>query len=93
MLVELVRDANTLLLPTGDARIRAALEELKCYKLLQGFRGAPAVNIEMVVGSIRRLVDFAESHHASLLELDVNPLMVTASSCIAADVMIREVAQ
>jgi succinyl-CoA synthetase beta subunit len=91
VLVELVRDAKTLLLPTSDARIRNALQGLKCFKLLQGFRGKPAADIELVVNSIRALVDFAAAHHRSLVEMDINPFMVTRDRCVAADVMIREV--
>ena len=53
VLVELTRDAKTLLLPADAAQIRAALEELKCFKLLQGFRGRAGVDIELVVDSIR----------------------------------------
>lgn len=90
VLVELVRDAKTLLLPTSNARIRNALQDLKCFKLLQGFRGRPAADIEQVVSSIRALVDFAAAHHCSLVEMDINPLMVTRDRCIAVDVMIRE---
>ncbi|MDH3760189.1 MAG: acetate--CoA ligase family protein [Gammaproteobacteria bacterium] len=90
VLVELTRDSRTLLLPTADAQIRHALESLGCFRLLQGFRGRPAADVGSVVDSIRALVDFAESHQASLLEMDINPLMVTPDRCVVADVMIRE---
>jgi len=55
VLVELTRDAKTLLLPTDAAQIRAALEALKCFKLLQGFRGRTGADIEMVVDRIHAL--------------------------------------
>ena len=90
VLVELVRDATTLLLPTSDAQIYDALQQLRCFPMLQGFRGRPAADIDGVVGSIRALIGFAESCQASLVEIDINPLMVTPHACIAADVMIRE---
>jgi len=90
VLVELIHDVKTLLLPTGEAQIRQALESLKCFRLMQGFRGQPETNVEHVVDTIQSLVDFAATHHATLLELDVNPLMVTVERCIVADVMIRE---
>jgi hypothetical protein len=76
---------------TSDAQIRNLLQGLECFKLLQGFRGKPAADIELVVNSIRVLVDFTATHHRSLVEMDINPLMVTCDRCIAADVMIREV--
>ncbi|MCP4392035.1 MAG: CoA-binding protein, partial [Gammaproteobacteria bacterium] len=87
---ELTRDAKTLLLPASDVQIRHALESLKSFRLLQGFRGKPAADVELVVSTIRALVDFAASHHASLLEMDINPLMITPRGCIVADVLIRE---
>ncbi len=90
VMVELTRDANTLLLPASDVRIEAALRQLKCFKLLRGFRGKPAADIDRIVGCIRNLIDFAATHHASLVEMDINPLMITPDECIAADVMIRE---
>ncbi len=90
VLVELTRDARTLLLPASDEQIGAALRSLRCFKLLQGFRGRPAADIECIIASIRLLVDFAASQHASLLEMDVNPLMITPQGCFVADVMIRE---
>jgi succinyl-CoA synthetase beta subunit len=91
VLVELTRDAKTLLLPTDIEQIRAALQELKCFKLLQGFRERKGVDIEMVVDSIHALAKFAEAHQATLLEMDINPLMVTPKRCVAADIMIREI--
>ncbi len=90
VLVELIHDAKTLLLPTDAAQIRSALEGLKCFQLLQGFRGRAGVDIERVVNSIRALASFAKVHQATLLEMDINPLLVTPKQCIAADIMIRE---
>jgi len=90
VLVELVRDATTLLLPTSDAQIYDALQHLRCFPMLQGFRGRPAADIDGVVGSIRALIGFSYSCQASFVEIDINPLMVTPHACIAADVMIRE---
>ena len=91
VLVELLEDSVTLLLPTSDEQILEALSSLKCFKLLQGFRGKPAADMASVVAAIRGLADFASTHVDCLLEMDVNPLMVTSDRCIAADVMIREI--
>jgi len=66
------------------------LQGLRCFRLLQGFRGKPPADIEAVITSIRRLVDLAETRQDRLVEMDVNPLMVTPGRCIAADVLIRE---
>jgi acyl-CoA synthetase (NDP forming) len=90
VLVELLRDATTLLLPTSDAQIHDALQKLRCFPMLQGFRGRPVADIEAIVASIRALVEFAEARQSSLVEIEINPLMITPQACVAADVMIRE---
>ena len=89
-LVELLRDSATLLLPASDAQIRAALESLQTYPLLRSFRGRPAADLERLVRTIAGIARYAESEQARLLEMDINPLMITERDCIAADVMIRE---
>ena len=91
VLVELLEDPVTLLLPTSDEQIVEAVSTLRCFRLLKGFRGKPAANMEAVVSAIRTLADFASTHQKSLLEMDVNPLIVTVDRCVAADVMIREI--
>ncbi len=90
VLVEIMQDAQMLLLPTSDASIEQALRRLKGFPLLQGFRGRPAADIAAIVTTIRALASFAEDNAASLLEMDINPLMVTPQGCFAADVMIRQ---
>jgi acyl-CoA synthetase (NDP forming) len=93
ILVELLQDSVTLLLPTEEDRVLQALKSLKVFKMLQGFRGKPAADLTQVVSSILQLADFAALQNQSLLELDVNPLMVTTNGCIAADIMIREIVE
>jgi acyl-CoA synthetase (NDP forming) len=90
VLVELTRDVKTLLLPASDSQIRDALQALKCYRMLRGFRGKPGADLELVVATIRKLASFAADHQHNLIEMDINPLMVTSGRCVAADVMIRE---
>jgi hypothetical protein len=43
-----------------------------------------------IVDTIRLVTSFAETHCHSLVEMDINPLLVTREKCIAADVMICE---
>ncbi|MCZ6669042.1 MAG: acetate--CoA ligase family protein, partial [Gammaproteobacteria bacterium] len=86
----LIRDSITLLLPTSNENIRNAIRSLKCFQLLDGFRGKPKVDIGPIVDTIRLVASFAETHCDSLVEMDINPLLVTREKCIAADVMICE---
>ena len=89
ILVELLKDSRSLLLPTNDAAIREALLSLRCAPLLQGFRGRPAVDLDALVQAIRAVAEYACEHAAQLLELDVNPLLLNAQGAIAVDALIR----
>lgn len=89
ILVELLKDSRSLLLPTTDAAIREALMSLRSAPLLQGFRGRPAVDLDALVQAIRAVADYACEHAEQLLELDVNPLLVNAQGAVAVDALIR----
>ncbi|HET6620085.1 MAG TPA: acetate--CoA ligase family protein, partial [Dongiaceae bacterium] len=88
ILVELVEDAAMLLLPTSAEEVEAALRRLKIAKLLAGYRGKPAADMGALVRSIMAIAAFAEANRGSLLELDVNPLMVRADGAVAVDALV-----
>ncbi len=77
ILVELLRDSRSLLLPTTDAAIRDALLSLRSAPLLSGFRGRPAVHGGPGGGDPRgRRIRLRTCR--ALAELDVNPLLADA---------------
>ena len=76
ILVEMVQDADSLLLPTDGAEVERAIRGLKVAKLLAGYRGKPGGDIAAVVDAVMAVAAFAEAHRDRLLELDVNPLLV-----------------
>jgi len=76
VLVELIEDAATFLLPTDRASVTEAIGKLKVAKLLKGYRGKPAGDMEAVVDAVMAIASFAEAHRERIVELDVNPLMV-----------------
>jgi len=91
ILVELVGDRRLLLLPASEDEIRAALGELKAGKLLAGYRGKPAGDLDAAVAAILAIQAFAIANSNRLMELDVNPLIVrpVGSGAVAVDVLIR----
>ncbi|MGF6690186.1 acyl-CoA synthetase (NDP forming) [Metapseudomonas resinovorans] len=89
ILVELLKDSRSLLLPTNDAAIRDALLSLRSAPLLTGFRGRPAADLEALVAAIRAVADYACENAGQLLELDVNPLLVSVDGAVAVDALIR----
>ena len=90
-LVELLRDTATLLLPTTSSAAREALAGLRCWPLLQGYRGRPAADLDAAVKAILAIARFAEDNRATLEELDVNPLAVApeGEGSVALDALVR----
>ncbi|WP_128378484.1 acetate--CoA ligase family protein [Streptomyces cavernae] len=91
ILVELLRDASTVLLPASRDDIRTALGSLRIRPLLDGFRGRPRGDAEAVMDAVAAIAQYAHDHSGDLQELDVNPLLVLpeGSGVCAADVLIR----
>jgi len=89
ILVELLKDSRSLLLPTTDGAIRRAVLSLRSAGLLQGFRGREAADLDALVAAIRAVADYACENADALLELDVNPLLVGAHGTTAVDALIR----
>ncbi len=86
---ELLADVETLALPADAAEIRAALERLRLFPLLDGWRGRPRGDIAAAAAAAAAVARFAEAHADALEELDVNPLIVTPEGAWAADALIR----
>lgn len=94
VLVSLVEDSRTLLLPTTRELVGAALDGLRCARLLQGYRGRPPGDRGAVIDAVLAVAAFAEANAERLLELDVNPLMVCPAGhgAYAVDALLRMVA-
>lgn len=90
VLAELLDDKATLLLPTTEAEVRAALGRLKVARLLAGWRGGPAADLDAVVAAALGLARLAEAE-PGLVELEVNPLLALPSGVRAVDARARTV--
>ncbi len=92
ILVELLKDAKTLLMPATREEIKTALVDLKSAPLLAGYRGRPAADTDATVEAILAIQEYAISNKDSLIELDVNPLLIGAQGegVFAADALIVE---
>jgi len=87
VLVELLKDSVTLLLPSSRADIEAALRSLKMFPLLDGYRGRPKADVDAAIDAILGIADFALANAATLDELDVNPLIVCDHGAWIADAL------
>jgi len=91
VLVELLQDATTVLLPATRADVRRALESLRSWPLVCGYRGKPPGDAEALIDAVMAVADYAQAHAAQLRELDVNPVLVLprGRGVLAVDAMIR----
>jgi acyl-CoA synthetase (NDP forming) len=76
VLVELLQDSATLLLPASREEIEAALRGLKLFPLLDGYRGRPKADLDAAIDAILGIASFALEHSETVAELDINPLIV-----------------
>ena len=88
VLVEIMRDTALALAPVGVSEARRMLEGLKGYKLLQGYRGTPAADLDSVCEAIVRISEFAADHAEEVEEIDVNPLLARPDGAVALDALI-----
>ena len=88
ILVELLKDSQLLLLPCTPEDVQAALQKLAIQPLLRGYRGQEAADVNTIVEAIMAVQDYIQDHPVK--ELDINPLLVKAHSCIAVDALISQ---
>lgn len=92
-MVELLDDTVSLLLPLQRRDIEAGIAELKMARLIEGFRGQVVVSRAAVLDAVEAIGRYAVEHCASLLELDVNPLLVLSDRVVVVDALIRKTTQ
>jgi succinyl-CoA synthetase beta subunit len=90
ILVELVADSVSLLLPVDRDAVTRAVESLSVAKLIKGFRGNEAGDMDAAVDAILSVAEFAESNRDRLMELDINPLLIlpAGQGVVVADALI-----
>lgn len=88
VLTELVSDRTSLLIPASRDKILNAIQATKIHKLLTGYRGKSAKNFDELLAVIDKLQSYFIENVGRIKELEINPLMVSASSAIAVDALI-----
>jgi acetyltransferase len=78
-MVEVYNDVALRRCPITRLEARAMIAEVKGARLLQGFRGRPAADVEALEDTLVRVSWLAMHLEGRLAELDVNPLMVRPS--------------
>jgi acetate---CoA ligase (ADP-forming) len=76
VLVELIKDSATLLLPATRDEVEAALRRLRMFPLLDGYRGRPKADLGAAVDAVLGIAAFAIARADDIVEMDINPLIV-----------------
>jgi len=76
VMVEVYNDVALRRCPITRSEAQAMIAEVKGARLLQGFRGRPAADLEALEDTLVRVSYFAMHIEGHLAELDINPLMV-----------------
>jgi len=88
IMVELIKDVSLRVLPITHADVKKMISELKTSKLLYGYRGKPAADIDALVDVIMRFGEMALDFEDLVSEMEINPLFVTQHGVMAGDAII-----
>jgi acyl-CoA synthetase (NDP forming) len=88
---EIMTDSVSLLPPWTRASIESALRRLTIGRLLNGYRGKPPADVGALIDTVLCVAHYASANLATLVELDVNPVIVRPGGlgAVAVDTMIR----
>jgi acyl-CoA synthetase (NDP forming) len=86
--VEVLKDVTFRVPPFGADEARAMLEELRGRAMLDGVRGAEAVDLDALVDVIVKVGKLGLDLADVVAEIDINPLVVSPSGAIALDALV-----
>ena len=85
---EVLRDVAVRPLPLDERDVREMIQSLKVRALLDGARGLPCADTDALVRVALAVAALGESAGTRIVELDLNPLIVTPKRAVAVDALI-----
>ena len=89
-LSEIRNDTQNLLLPVNEGMIMKALRNLKIWPVLQGYRGKAKIDLDSILNTIIRIQKYIMKNPDEIIEMEINPLIITRDRGIAADALITK---
>lgn len=86
-LVEVLKDVTFRIVPLTGQDAKAMIKEIRAYRLLEGYRGQPAVDIRHLEELLLKVSAMIEDN-PEIKEMDINPLIAYQSGAIAVDARI-----
>ena len=84
---EILNDIAVLIPPFNAAAVKRVLQNLSMADLLSGVRGASKVDIDSYCIAAAKLSEIAVNLSDTVLEIDINPVMLTANGCVGLDAL------
>ena len=84
---EVLSDVAILIPPFNATAVKRVLENLSMADLLKGARGASKVDVDSYCEVAARLSEIAVAFSDTLVEVDINPIMLTADGCVGLDAL------
>jgi acetyl coenzyme A synthetase (ADP forming)-like protein len=85
---ELIADRTLRLVPMTDVDAHEVVRSLRSSPLLFGYRGQPAVDVAALEDLLLRVAHLADVI-PEVSEMDLNPVIVSASGAVAVDIKVR----
>jgi acyl-CoA synthetase (NDP forming) len=86
--IEVLKDSQVALAPIDLNDAHRMIDRLAMRPVLNGIRGADPVNVESLAQALSQLSLLAADLGDLIAELDVNPVKLDASGCIAVDALV-----
>jgi acetyltransferase len=86
--VEVVRDTAYALPPLDLNLARDLMRQTRVWRLLQGYRDRPAVDVDIISEMLVRL-SYLVARHPEVREIDINPLLADDEGAIALDARVK----
>ena len=83
-MAEIMQDRSLELPPLSETLARRMIQSLRAWPMLGEFRGKPGVNLDRLVEVLMR-ISYLVANHPQIVELDINPLLVTPEDAVALD--------
>ena len=88
VLTEVLKDVSFRMLPITTSDARSMLEELKGYRMLQGFRGSEKIDVGALCSALVRIGKLGADNADYIESADFNPIMVYPKSHYVVDAKI-----
>ncbi|MBD3189299.1 MAG: acetyl-CoA synthetase [Candidatus Heimdallarchaeota archaeon] len=86
--VELFKDVSFRIAPITIQDAKDMIQEIQALPLLQGFRGGPVVNLNLIIDTLKKVSKLSIEYQEDILEIDLNPIFAYEDSLLTVDARI-----